>query len=78
MTRPFEDLLADPLEQFDVRSELLASIFAYAAAPPAAAGTRPKPGMPHAWLYAPDEDSDTPGVARSQAAWEAAAKAVQP
>lgn len=40
--RTFEDLLADPDEQFDARSELLASIVAYASAPPlAASGQRP-------------------------------------
>jgi hypothetical protein len=52
----FDDLLTDPLEQFDLRSELLASIFAYAAAPEATAGTRPRrPGHAAycAWLYAP-------------------------
>lgn len=38
----FEDMLADPNEQFDLRSELLASITAYAAAPPASAGTQPR------------------------------------
>jgi hypothetical protein len=56
--RTFEDLLADPHEQFDVRSELLASIFAYASAPPASAGTQPwqpapAPGARYAWLYSP-------------------------
>ena len=35
--RSFEDLLGDPHEQFDARSELLASITEYAAAEPAAA-----------------------------------------
>ena len=34
--RSFEALLADPHEQFDARSELLASITEYAAAPPLA------------------------------------------
>lgn len=54
--RSFEAMLADPLEQFDLRSELLASIFAYATAPPASAGTQPwQPGpTPHyAWLFTP-------------------------
>lgn len=40
-TRSFEEMLADPHEQFDGRSELLASIAAYAAAPPASAGIQP-------------------------------------
>lgn len=43
--RSFEDMLADPREQFDPRSELLASISEYAAAPPASAGI--KPWHPH-------------------------------
>lgn len=43
--RSFEDMLADPREQFDLRSELLASISEYAAAPPASAGI--KPWHPH-------------------------------
>jgi hypothetical protein len=43
--RSFEDMLADPSEQFDLRSELLASISEYAAAPPASAGI--KPWHPH-------------------------------
>lgn len=38
-TVTFDDLLADPLQQFDLRSELLASIVSYAAARPAAAAT---------------------------------------
>ncbi len=52
----FEDMLADPLGQFDLRSELLASIFAYATAPPASAGIqpwRPAPAAHYAWLYTP-------------------------
>jgi len=60
--RSFEDMLADPCEQFDLRSELLASIFAYAAAPPASAGIQPwqpRPAAHYAWLYAP---SSTTGV----------------
>ena len=48
--RSFEDMLADPDEQFDPRSELLASIAAYAAAPPASAGSQ-APARP---LTAPD------------------------
>lgn len=44
----FEDMLADPHEQFDPRSELLASIAEYAAAPPASAGTEP-PKLGTAW-----------------------------
>lgn len=54
--RTFEDLLADPYEQFDARSELLASILAYTSAPPASAGVHawrptPAPGARYAWLY---------------------------
>lgn len=52
----FDDLLSDPLEQFDIRSELLASIFAYATAPSATAGMQPpRSGATanYAWLYAP-------------------------
>lgn len=52
----FEDMLADPLEQFDLRSELLASIFAYAVAPPASAGIQPwqpGPATHYAWLFTP-------------------------
>lgn len=41
--RSFEDMLADPHGQFDPRSELLASIAAYAAAPQASAGIQPPP-----------------------------------
>ena len=56
--RSFEDMLADPHEQFDARSELLASIMSYAAAPPASAGSHAwsvanTPGTHYAWLYAP-------------------------
>lgn len=60
--RSFEDMLADPCGQFDLRSELLASIFAYAAAPPASAGIQPwqpGPAAHYAWLYAP---SSTTGM----------------
>jgi len=52
----FDDLLRDPLEQFDIRSELLASIFAYATAPQATAGLQPQTTgatAHYAWLYAP-------------------------
>ena len=52
----FDDLLADPLAQFDLRSELLASIFAYATAPEATASIRPSQtgfAAHYAWLYAP-------------------------
>lgn len=54
----FEDLLSDPNEQFDLRSELLASIVAYASAPPASAGNQLwhpaiSPAAHYAWLYAP-------------------------
>lgn len=38
----FEELLADPTEQFDKRSELLASIEAYSKAVPATAGFTPR------------------------------------
>ncbi len=57
----FEDMLADPLEQFDPRSELLASIAAYAAAPPACASSSP-PRVPQnvVWLHVP---GDTPSAA---------------
>jgi hypothetical protein len=41
-SRSFEDMLADPREQFDPRSELLASISEYAAAPPTTAGIQPR------------------------------------
>jgi hypothetical protein len=37
----FDELLADPNEQFDVRSELRASVLSYLSAPPATAGTKP-------------------------------------
>lgn len=37
----FEQMLADPNEQFDTRSEVLASILRYASALPASAGNRP-------------------------------------
>ena len=60
--RSFDDLLTDPLELFDLRSELLASIFAYAAAPPATAGTQPWQsalGAHYAWLYAPGSATGT-------------------
>lgn len=54
----FERMLADPHEQFDLRSELLASIVAYAAAPPSAAGNHAAQAVAtqashYAWLYAP-------------------------
>lgn len=54
----FEDLLSQPYEQFDLRSELLASILTYAAAPPASVGTQPwhptaGSGAHYAWLYTP-------------------------
>ena len=58
----FDELLADPGEQFDVRSELLASVLTYLSAPPATAGTQPwhpNVGPSHAWLFAP---SSTPGA----------------
>jgi hypothetical protein len=54
--RSFAEMLADPYEQFDLRSELLASVFAYAAAPPASAGVQPwfpGPATNYAWLYTP-------------------------
>ena len=60
--RSFEDMLADPCEQFDLRSELLASIFAYAAAPPASVGIQPwhpGPAAHYAWLYAPGSTTGT-------------------
>lgn len=38
----FEELLADPTEQFDARSELLASVLAFESASPASAGSRPR------------------------------------
>jgi hypothetical protein len=41
--RSFEDMLADPGEQFDPRSELLASIAAYAAAPSDTPSAAPRP-----------------------------------
>jgi hypothetical protein len=41
-SRSLEDMLADPREQSDLRSELLASISEYAAAPPASAGIQPR------------------------------------
>ncbi len=63
--RTFEDLLADPNEQYDARSELLASILVYTSAPPASAGS--KPWQPtrssagrYAWLY---PSSSTTGAA---------------
>lgn len=62
VSRSFEDMLADPGEQFDLRSELLASISAYAMAPPASAGTQPwEPGPAghYAWLYAPSSTTGT-------------------
>ena len=55
------DMLADPNEQFDLRSELLASIAEFASAPLAAASTVPRPASA-AWLYGQTE-SDTPGAA---------------
>jgi len=60
--RSFEEMLADPSEQFDLRSELLASIFAYAVAPPASAGIQPwepGPAAHYAWLYAPSSTTGT-------------------
>ncbi len=61
--RSFEQLLADPNEQFDHRSELLASILEYASAPPTSASARqwtaPHTGAHTAWLYSP---SSTPGT----------------
>lgn len=64
----FDELLADPSEQFDVRSELLASVLTYLSAPPATAGTqpwRPNAGPSHAWLFAPSSTTGatTGGVA---------------
>jgi hypothetical protein len=56
--RSFTDMLADPLEQFDIRSELLASIAAYASAPMAAASTVPRP-VSTTWVHERTE-SDTP------------------
>lgn len=55
----FEDLLRQQGEQFDLRSELLASIAAYSAAPQASAGTQVwldsnvTVGAHAAWLQAP-------------------------
>lgn len=60
--RSFEDMLADPLEQFDLRSELLASIMAYITAPPATVGTRPWQPVATAhypWLYTPTSTTGT-------------------
>jgi hypothetical protein len=57
-TPSFAEMLEDPLEQFDVRSELLASIVAYASAPMAAVSTVPRPRNT-VWLYERTE-SDTP------------------
>lgn len=58
----FDDLLLDPMEQFDQRSELLSSILQYLAAPPVSAGTQawtPNSGPQHAWLYAPSTTGST-------------------
>jgi hypothetical protein len=55
----FEDLLRQQDEQYDVRSELLASIAAYSAAPQASAGTQVRRGsnvtvgVHAAWLQVP-------------------------
>lgn len=54
----FEDLLSQQGEQFDLRSELLASIAAYSNAPQASAGTQVwrgnvTVGAHAAWLQAP-------------------------
>ena len=56
-TRTFEELLSDPNEQFDKRSELLASIEAYSKAVPATAGANP-PKSRCIWLTA--EHSSNP------------------
>jgi hypothetical protein len=54
----FDRLLADPTQQLDARSRILASIVAYATAVPASAGKplpavtvelRSRPGEPHVW-----------------------------
>lgn len=39
----FEQLLTDPMEQFDPRSEMLASVLEYLNAPPAAASAPTDP-----------------------------------
>lgn len=61
--RTFEQLLADPDQQFDHRSELLSSILEYASAPPASATAQARTttyAAGHsAWLYTP---SATPGT----------------
>ena len=63
----FEELLAHPNEQFDLRSELLASILSYAAAPPASAGAQTwsptvAAGTPHAWLRPASRTGSTTGA----------------
>ncbi len=59
----FEQLLSGADEQFDYRSELLASILEYASAPPASASARfttaRQSGGHVAWLYSP---SSTPAT----------------
>jgi hypothetical protein len=64
----FDELLAEPSEQFDVRSELLASVLTYLSAPPATAGTQPwhpNVGPSRAWLFAPSSTTGatTGGIA---------------
>jgi hypothetical protein len=48
----FEQMLADPNEQFDTRSEVLASILRYAAAQPATAGSESRVSGVGVWLSA--------------------------
>lgn len=51
----FDQLLRDPGEQFDVRSEMLASVLSYLSAPSSTAGTQvwnAAAGRGHAWLFA--------------------------
>ena len=52
----FDDLLFDPMQQFDRRSELLSSVLQYLAAPPASAGTPPwtvGSSLNQEWLFSP-------------------------
>jgi len=58
----FDDLLLDPMEQFDTRSELLSSILQYLTAPPVAGGTQrwvPNSQGQNSWIYAPTATSST-------------------
>lgn len=52
----FEQLLRDPMEQFDKRSELLTSVLQYLSAAPASAGTQRWDAAEtanRAWLFTP-------------------------